>query len=183
MTMTSQQNGCDLMTRRQNLRQWRFTTYTDRLHSISVNAFDFISLTLGLHHCTRPRSITNAHFPRNSKKYTQKRYTATNQSHWAAILFQKYKSIFIRVFAVGSERHKHFETKCVMDVQDHLRSLILGLTSNNSACSLRLLIRDHDQEFCSNPAPFLKYGDFKSKNAKSLLFNAIIQSKFGESSK
>jgi len=38
---------------------------------------------------------------------------------------RQYRSIFIQIFVVGSERRMYFETECEMAIQGHPRSLIL----------------------------------------------------------
>ena len=38
----------------------------------------------------------------------------------------QYRSIFIQIFTVSSERRTCFETECIMTLQGHLRSLILA---------------------------------------------------------
>jgi len=70
--------------------------------------------------------LFDAPSPRNPLEYRYKPYIARNYSHWATSLSQKYRSIFIQIFTVSSERSTCFETECIMTLKGHPRSLILA---------------------------------------------------------
>jgi len=55
-----------------------------------------------------------------------KLYIAKIWSHWATSSSVKvYRSVFIQIFVVSSERRTRFESGCIMTLQGHPRLMIL----------------------------------------------------------
>jgi len=60
-----------------------------------------------------------------TNEYPHKPYIARNKSHWATFLLMKVLVYLHSNFCGGlQKKHMYFETKCIMLVKDHLRSLI-----------------------------------------------------------